>query len=367
MTARVHHNSRVLAILLPLLLVSGAAYAGHKLEREERIVVDVTDQTSLVVKNAQGKIIVVGHEDMSKVTIIAQKWVRAKNSAAASEIMKQLTFDVEEQPHEITVIAKRPKELEKATSVWSLVKGDKRIAYIDFTIEVPKDFNVKAASASGDVRITNLNGHAMVHATSGDVELREIAEQVVVNLTSGSVSAEDLGGDLHIAASSGDAEVRRVKGVFSMQATSGNVEAFEIEGDAQIKLYNGDLVLIGCLGDLDFSTATGDARIAEVLGSIKASSSSGDLDVVIVPVGDKEYFLNTSSGDIEVHYLTPTAYGFLLNINTCSGAIHGDLPIKLDKITRQTLKGIVGTGKSKVIVETASGNVFIRELKGKEE
>ena len=124
-------------------------------------------------------------------------------------------------------------------------------------------------------------------------------------------------------------------------------------------------MLSGCLGNLNFSTANGDARINDVLGSINASSSSGDLDVVIVPVGKKEFILNTSSGNIELHYLTPEQYGFLLDVNTCTGSIRGDLDIKLDKITRRTLKGIVGSGVSKVIVETASGNVVIKEQKEK--
>ena len=215
------------------------------------------------------------------------------------------------------------------------------------------------------VNMSIIEGKAVVNATSGDVALREIGEGSIVKLTSGKVKARDLGGDLKIAASSGDAEVRRVKGVFVMEATSGNVEAFEIGGDAQVKLFNGDLILSGCLGNLEFSTANGNARIVDVLGSINASSSSGDLNVVIVPVGDKEFILNTSSGNVELRYLTPKEYGFLLDVNTCTGSIRGDLDIKLDKITRQTLKGKVGTGKSKVIVETASGNVIIKERKEK--
>jgi hypothetical protein len=351
-------------MFLSLLFVSGAAHAGHKLQREERKTVDVTSQTRLLVKNAQGRVIVVGTPNISKVTITAEKWVQAKDAEAAAQIMRLLTFDVETRRDDIEVVARQPRGLRKERSVWALVKGEKKTAYIDFTIEVPRSFDVKAATTSGDVRITNIDGATVVNATSGDVELREIGNASRVYLTSGNVNAVDLGGDLEIAASSGDALVRGVKGLFSMEATSGNVEAFEIEGDALIKLFNGDLVIEGCLGDLEFKTASGDARIAEVLGNIKASSSSGDLDVVIIPVGEKEFFLNTSSGNIDVYYLTTTEDGFLLDVNTCSGTIHGDLQIKLDKVTRQRLKGIVGTGKSKVIVETASGNVFIKERAG---
>lgn len=355
-------NSRVLAISLSLLVLSTAAIADHKLQKEERKVVDVNGQTGLVVKNAQGKVIIVGVSDLSQVIITAQKWVRARNSEKAEEIMKDLDFDVDERAEEIRIIARHPEGMENK-SVWSIIKGEKLGAYIDFTIEVPQNFNVKAATTSGDVRITNVEGTATVNATSGDVVLREIGGRTVVRLTSGRVDAIDIDGDLEIAASSGDVEVRRIKGALVLEATSGNLQAFEIGGDVLVKLFNGDLDITGCLGDLKFSTSNGDARIIDVLGSIDASTSSGDLDVVIVPVGNKKFFLNTSSGDVELHYLTTREYGFVLDVNTCTGSIRGDLDIKLDKITRQTLKGIVGhNSKSRVIVETASGNVIIREI-----
>lgn len=359
------NNSRVLMISLSLLVAAVPAIAGHKLQKEERRTVNVADQSNLIVRSDQGKVVVVGMDDLTKIKIFAQKWVRARDEEEAQEIMDALGFEVEEGTYDITIVARRPAGIEKKRSVLSLLKGERVDAFVDFTIEVPRDFSVKAATTSGDVRITNIKGKALVNATSGDVVLREIGEGSIVKLTSGKVNAVDLGGDLKIAASSGNAEVRRVKGVFVMEATSGSVEAFEIGGDAQVRLFNGDLVLSGCLGNLDFTTANGDAHIVDVLGNINACSSSGDLDVMIIPVGEKEFILNTSSGNVKLHYMTPQAYGFLLDVNTCTGSIRGDLDIRLDKITRQTLKGIVGSGKSKVIVETSSGNVEIQEQKEK--
>lgn len=359
--------SRVPMILLSLLLASGSAYAGTKLEREERKVVPVTSQSKIFIKNARGKVIVVGEVGASSVTITAQKWVRAKNTKRAEEIMRLLTFEVEEGPEEIVVRARAPKELEQERSFWSIVKGINRGAYIDFTVEVPKRFGVKTETTSGDVRVTNVAGAVAVNATSGNVAVREIADGAMINLTSGDIDASDLGGDLRIIASSGNAQVKRILGKLVVETTSGGVEAYQIGGDALINLFNGDLVLDGCLGNLKFKTASGDARIVGVLGGVDASSSSGDLDVVIIPIGDKEFVLNTSSGDIVLDYLTPTKYGFLLDVSTCTGAIKADMAIKVDKITRQELRGIVGTGKSKVIIETASGNVIIKEMKGREE
>ena len=136
----------------------------------------------------------------------------------------------------------------------------------------------------------------------------------------------------------------------------------EVGGDAMVHLITGDVDLQGCLGNVNISTASGNARIVGVLGGVNATSASGDLDVVIIPVGDKEFYMNTATGDVSVHFLPDLDYGFLLDVNTCTGAIRGDMELtKLDQVSRRKLKGTVGNGKSRVIIETASGNVSIVE------
>jgi DUF4097 and DUF4098 domain-containing protein YvlB len=366
MTTGASPRFRIVAVTLPLLLISGIAYAGHKLQREVTKTVDVDGQTAFLIKNARGKTIVVGERGAKRIRIVASKWVHAKNAETAEKIMDALDFDIEVEDERVAVVSKLPRS-SKGRSFWSVVKGGKHGAWIDFTVEVPYEFDVESSTTSGDVRVTNIAGVARVNATSGDVLLRDIGSGSVIELTSGSIHADDVGGDLSIAASSGSAQIRHVKGLLTIQATSGSVEAFEVGGDAMINLISGNMVLKGCLGDVNFSTASGSAKIVGVQGGVNATSSSGDLDVVIVPVGEKEFYLNTASGDIELHYLPVTDYGFLLDVNTCTGSIRGDLDIKLDRITRRTLKGVVGSGKSRVVIETASGNVSIVERAEKNE
>jgi len=169
-----------------------------------------------------------------------------------------------------------------------------------------------------------------------------------------------------MSTSSGDAEVRRVKGLLRVETTSGNVRAYEVGGDAKVELITGDLDLKGCLGDVVFTTSSGSGRIVGVRGGVSATSSSGDLDVAILPVGEKEFYLSTSSGNVVLQFLPEQDYGFLLDVNTCTGAIRGDMELtKLDQISRRKLKGVVGNGKSRVVIETASGNVSIIERTSK--
>ncbi|MCK5408218.1 MAG: DUF4097 family beta strand repeat protein, partial [Candidatus Krumholzibacteria bacterium] len=100
-----------------------------------------------------------------------------------------------------------------------------------------------------------------------------------------------------------------------------------------------------------------------VLGSVRAFASSGDVTMHIVPVGNKEFVVKTASGDVSVMFASADRYGFLLDVSTASGSIEGDLDIRLDKVSRRVLRGVVGTGECKLMIETASGNIIIQQVR----
>lgn len=352
--------ARLLAAALPVLLIAGTASAGSRLNRQERKTVEVDGQQTLVIRNGRGQTVVVGVKDADHITIVADMNARAGDDDTAQRLMDGLAVDVSEGEDEVVVETRRPEPKKEHRGIIAILRGSSE-AYIDYTIEVPQGFSVVTWSTSGDVRLTNVGGDAEVHATSGDVDVRDIGGAARVELTSGSIDATGLGHDLRILSSSGDAVVHRVGGGLFMQATSADVNASEVSGDCQIQLITGDLDLDGCLGDVHFQTSTGDATIRNAEGSINAVTASGKLDVTIVPVGDKEFVLSSSSGDIDVSYKVPQDYGFLLDVATGTGTIIGDLAIKVEEINRRRLKGIVGTGQARLIIETASGDVNIAE------
>jgi hypothetical protein len=76
-----------------------------------------------------------------------------------------------------------------------------------------------------------------------------------------------------------------------------------------------------------------------------------------------KYALSTCSGDVDVLYQAPGDVGFLLDVNTMSGTIDGDMEIKLEKVSRRRLKGVVGNGKGSLVIATASGDITIAQRK----
>ncbi len=96
-------------------------------------------------------------------------------------------------------------------------------------------------------------------------------------------------------------------------------------------------------------------------GAVEASVASGDLYFRVVPEGDVDYTLTASSGNLSLRFIKIMEGGFMLKAGTTSGKITANLPIDLSSVSRNRITGIVRGGKSKVFLETASGNIHIEE------
>jgi hypothetical protein len=331
--------------------------------KEVKKKVTVDGETVLHVKNTRGETIIVGKEGIREIFIEATKIVKTKDKEKAQKLLDQLTFEVETDGDEILIIARHPEGKKEKRSIWSLFKGLHHRTSIDFTIEIPKDFDVKVSSTSGDVQISSIGGDAKIYGTSGDLRVRQIGGSSFLELTSGNVEIKDVTEQVNVKLSSGSAFIDGAGKGLLLAATSGDVEAFNIGGDAEVKLVSGDLVLVDCEGDLSSVSSSGDMVIKNIGGSVDVSSSSGDVEIFLTPAEMRKYNLATCSGDVKVFYLNNLDLGFLLDINTMSGAIEGDMEIKLDKVSRRHLKGTVGNGKSQLLITTASGDVSINQGK----
>jgi hypothetical protein len=361
----VRHLSVLPATLSVLCALAPAAnvYAGQSnYEKDERRTVAIQTESRIYVKNARGKTIIVGRKDTDGVLIHAHKVIRAKDSDMAAEWMEELSFTVNTDGAQFSVITHHPERSEEGGSVWAFLMGMRHRAYIDYTIEVPGDFAAKVSSTSGDVQITSLDGGVKLFGSSGDVYLRHIGGATFVEISSGDVEIKDIGDNLTIRMSSGDAVVREVEGTLGIQGTSGDVEVYEVGGDAKIELASGNVILKGCRGDAILKTGSGDGRIEHVEGNVKAVANSGDVFASLRPDGASEYVLKTSSGDVEVTFEVTAGGGFVLEVATSSGSIEGELDIELDRISRKLLSGVVGNGDGRLYIETASGDIRIREI-----
>jgi hypothetical protein len=342
-------------------MAAAPALAGNRVEREEKRVVDAAGKSSISIKNSSGRTVVVGKSDAASVTVVAVKTVTGREGDEANARLDRLEVQIGEHGDQITVETHEDNKPVKIKSVWRLIKDSHRSAWVDYTIEVPIAFSVTATAASGEVRVSNIGGGADVSAASGDVSVRAVGGDTSARITSGNLEAIEIGGNLTVETASGDVIVDNVRGTLKVDGTSGDCRVARIGRNAELRLSSGEMTLEGCSGDVSARTASGDIHIDEVQGSVDASSSSGDIDVLIIPTRDRSFALSSSSGDIDLYYVAVKDFGFDLDVRTSSGSIQGDLPIRVSRVDRRQLQGVVGSGAARVEIATASGDVTIVE------
>lgn len=362
MNIKIHRIAALAALGCILAVAPLKADPGNKVEREEKFTASGTGKTELTVKNPRGRTVVVGRSDATTVSILATRVVVGRDDADAQAMLDKISCEVSEHGNEVVIETRDGNRTDDGRwTIFQAVKGSRRMAWIDYTIEVPYAFDVAVSTTSGEIRLSNIGGKSEVDATSGDVNIHGVAGNVVARLTSGDLEIVDVGGDLSVTATSGNVVIDNVKGRLDVDGTSGDFRAARIGRGARVELVSGDFILEGCSGDVWFRASSGDALLTEIDGAVDASTSSGDISAFIIPVGSRVFRLSASSGDIDLSYLPVKDYGFDLDVQTSSGSIECDLPIRVSRVDRRRLQGTVGTATAQITIETASGDVGISE------
>ena len=106
-------------------------------------------------------------------------------------------------------------------------------------------------------------------------------------------------------------------------------------------------------------TGSGDIIVtgASVRG-VHVDTGSGDIRVGLTSDID-DLSVDTGSGDVEVS--APKSLGATVNIETSSGDITTEFPLQVTRKGRDGLSGTIGDGKGTMSVETASGNVTLKQ------
>jgi hypothetical protein len=172
------------------------------------------------------------------------------------------------------------------------------------------DLDLRAASA--DLDATGVLGAVEVKTASGDVSLEDAAS-LEFNSASGDLRIRDIDGALTFRTASGDASVRRCGGALSANLVSGDLSIGEAAAGLAVATVSGDVrVHAAGGGGMRVQSVSGDVHLAIKPGEqlrIDASSVSGtmssELDLNDAPPPDSsipvvELRVRTVSGDLKI-------------------------------------------------------------------
>ena len=223
------------------------------------------------------------------------------------------------------------------------IRGDGRglEAWADLTIAVPRGQKLALHLLAGEATVANVDGDLLVDVASAEVSTERTRGRLVVDAGSGRVRVDGAEGDLLIDAGSGATELRGVKGSeVRVDAGSGSVTLDDVDAPT-----------------VNVDVGSGRARLSRVRArDLRLDSGSGSVDVGLL--SDVENVrIDTGSGSVTLRL--PESLGAELDVDAGSGGISTDVPVTVTRRERDRLRGRIGDGRGRIVIDAGSGGVRI--------
>lgn len=346
---------------------------------------------------AIGDVTIVAGSD-GEVVVSAHKTAWGVDPPSAQTALEALKVVVDQRGDTISVWVDRPEEV--------LAFGRSQPDTVDFTISVPAETTVMAASDLGDLSLSGTRGGVDLDTDFGEVSVQGVtADGLEVHSDFGAMTLETIQAHNVTAGSNAGAIILRnvdAAGAVDLntdfgqvtfeggsaesldaQTNSGDVKiaAVTVQQTATVRSDFGSMTLTDVsAASYDVDGNSGAIVIDGAAGPVKAHTDFGDITVTGAEAADID--LSTNSGAIEFagslgdgpHAVT-TSFGTVrmslpeesqldLDLKTSMGRIQSALPITLrGEQENNHWTGTANGGGGSLTVETGSGDITIEVLK----
>lgn len=212
-------------------------------------------------------------------------------------------------------------------------------AWADLRIIVPAGRDVSVYLAVGEITAQDVDSDLRLDTHSGAVNARGIRGDLLVDTGSGSVTVDDVTGSLSVDTGSGGVEVNNVDGgEVAIDTGSGGVSGYGITA-----------------GSVSVDTGSGSVELRQVgTAEVRIDTGSGSVEVELTQDIDL-LEVDTGSGGVTVRM--PEDAGAEVEVETGSGGIDVDLPLQIRSVRRDYLRGEIGDGDGRIVIDTGSGSI----------
>ncbi|HJQ36609.1 MAG TPA: M56 family metallopeptidase, partial [Thermoanaerobaculia bacterium] len=287
----------------------------------------------------------------------------------------------------------------------------------DFTLRVPRQFNVRLKSAGGDLTMSDVEGRFEGSTGGGEIDLTRVrgtarlstggGDVLVTNsqldgkITTGggTVRFEGVSGGLRGSSGSGpvvdssdsdevtvnpiehDRKPARIRtssgGVIEITKAGGQVELDDAPHGAIVHSGGGRIVIGRAGGDVEASTGGGMIRVGPVAGSVRAGTGAGMVVIEIEDAGGRTQNVAAKTGHGPIEITLPANYSGRFEIETAYTESHEPVSIRSDwELEYEPVTGLdghegtprryvratgrAGSGDGLVRVRAVNGDVRIR-------
>lgn len=193
---------------------------------------------------------------------------------------------------------------------------------VEFTIKVPKEYNLRMETSGGNITVNDVNGKLNGGTSGGDIILTNIAGTIDLETSGGNIRTEKIQGQLHMETSGGDIRITEVK------------------------------------GDVDVNTSGGNISLKTVAGKVRAETSGGNISVNVAET-NKGVYAETSGGNIDI--VMPKNISANIDAETSGGEVTCDFPVTMQgKFDESRVRGTINGGGNQIHAHTSGGDVRIR-------
>jgi DUF4097 and DUF4098 domain-containing protein YvlB len=228
------------------------------------------------------------------------------------------------------------------------------------------------ATIRGRASSVTISADEWGHSSHGSVDLDisvPIGTRVVMEGASAPFSVRGVKGDVVIESMSGRADVTDAVGKVRVETISGDITVTGVDGDVRAESVSGDIKATNIDGDLTLETVSSAISITRASSKVvRVESVQGSVtyDGTMDPAGN--YSLATHSGTLTL--MVPSNAGATVRLETFSGTVDSDFPVTLEAGASRLGKESefefrIGDGRSRVVLETFSGDIRIQRGSGR--
>ena len=349
-----------LVVVAAMLTIGGCVIDGSgwgpqvKYERTVELQHAMQAGSTLTVSTASGSIDTRGQET-DQVQAVATIQARAGTEEEARELAEGVVIRFEEAADKLAIKADMP------------VQQRNRSISISYKITQPRQTGIDGESASGSLRVMDLDGNVAAHTASGSVAAERIKGSTRLTSASGSVRGEQVSnGDVKLESASGGVHLSDATGIGAceLHSSSGSATARNVQAESiRMSSASGHVTLDEAQAKtMNLHSSSGGVKAESIVCSrLNAESSSGGVSAAFSRAAPPDVVADMTSGSGSVRVVLPPGFAGWVDLSTTSGSLDTDLPITLKgSISKRRVSGSVGQGSGRLTARAVSGSVRVR-------
>ena len=279
-------------------------------------------------------------------------------------------------------------------------------SHVTVYINVPDNFNLDLYTMGGPISIKNVDGKMIGKTLGGELNLDHLKGYVNLNTMGGSINLTNseldgkvntLGGDVLMENIKGNVKGSSMGGEVSMKnvtRSNGNSTKNEVNissmggainvnkapSGAKVSTMGGDIRIKDADKFVKAKTMGGDINLDGINGWIEATTMGGNIKAKMVgdpESGDRHVELNSMGGDITLVVPKNLSMNIAITLTYTKNKgnkynIYSDFDLSKTNSKKwdysngtprkyNKAKGITGSGKNKIIINTINGNIYLKK------